>query len=415
MKYSSNSEYEKKINLVLPSEYSIGQISGYKVAVFVHLYYMDSLNFYLDYILRIPDWIDIYFTYSDEQMVDAIISNIRGKKGKLHFFKKNNRGRDISALLVSFRKEMLKYEIVCFVHDKREKTLFMKEGIEHWVYNIWENMLGSTDYILNILYTFQMNEEIGLLVPPAALDKTISHAYKSQWMKNYENTVKLAKNLDLHGEISIDETPMTLGTVFWAKSDALKKLLLKNWKYEDFHDEPLPNDGTLSHAIERILEYVCQDAGYDTRMVMTDSFASVYISDMKNALRTSMGMLRDKLGIDYILEIDKYYYEQERMKNFFVGKKNIYIYGAGDYGCSCLKLLRDINLEPAGIIVTKKNEKNEELLNLPIVEISQVKLEKEDGVIIAVNYKYREEIIELLKDKTNLKSENIIKFSKLEY
>ena len=58
---------------------------------------------------------------------------------------------------------------------------------------------------------------------------------------------------------------MAVGTVYWSRVDALRKLFEYEWKYEDFDMEPLAEDGTLSHAIERILEFVARDAGYESK------------------------------------------------------------------------------------------------------------------------------------------------------
>ena len=407
-------KFSKKLSIILPSKNNIGQIEICQAAIFIHLYYLDSLKIYLDYINKIPNWIDIYFSYSDDVMKDNIIKYINKKKKNIYFIQKENRGRDISSLLVSFRKEILKYEIICFMHDKKEKVSFFKDEIKQWTYNLWENMLGSTNYIINVIYTLQSNKELGLLVPPATLGKKITHAYKNQWLKNYDNTVQLAEILNLKAEIDLDNSPIALGTVFWAKMDALKKLFEKEWKYKDFDEEPLPDDGTLSHAVERTFAYVCQDAGSDTKIVMTDAFASNYIENALDALSISMKLLNDKLGIDYIFEIEKYHLEQKRMCDFFIGKKNVYIYGAGKYGISCLKLLNDINLRPSGFIVTQEDKERKCLMNFQISNIDKLEFEEEDGVIIAVNYQHREEIMKLLKNKKNLLEENVMIFSKVE-
>lgn len=414
MKNTSNMKRNKKQVIILPSKINIGQVEKCQAAVFIHLYYLDSLKIYLDYIDKIPDWIDIYFTYSDKVTKDAIINNINKKKKNIYFIEKKNRGRDISALLVSFRKEILKYEVICFMHDKKEKMLFFKDEIKQWTYNLWENMLGSTNYITNVLYTLQKNKELGLLAPPATLGKRITHAYKNQWWKNYDNTVRLAERLNLKADIDLDNSPVTLGTVFWAKTDALKKLFEKEWRYEDFEEEPLPDDGTLSHAVERIFAYVCQDAGYSTGVVLTNTFASEYIENVLDALGISMRLLDEKLGIDYIFEIEKYHLEQKRVRDFFTGKKSVYIYGAGKYGISCLKLLNDMTLRPAGFIVTRKDKEQGYLMNFRIFDINETEFEEEDGVIIAVNCQYREEILKLLKSKRNLSKENVMIFSKVE-
>lgn len=41
--------------------------------------------------------------------------------------------------------------------------------------------------------------------------------------------------------------------MFWARSDAVRSLLSLPLTYEDFPDEPLPPDGTIAHALERLI------------------------------------------------------------------------------------------------------------------------------------------------------------------
>ena len=53
-----------------------------------------------------------------------------------------------------------------------------------------------------------------------------------------------------------------VGTMFWARSKALRKLFELHLTWSDYPEEPLPYDGTMLHAIERLLPFVTEDAGY---------------------------------------------------------------------------------------------------------------------------------------------------------
>jgi lipopolysaccharide biosynthesis protein len=55
--------------------------------------------------------------------------------------------------------------------------------------------------------------------------------------------------------------------MFWARTEAIKPLLIKNFGWEDYPEEPLPYDGTVLHAFERLLPFVTEKMGY--RMEMT--------------------------------------------------------------------------------------------------------------------------------------------------
>ena len=52
------------------------------------------------------------------------------------------------------------------------------------------------------------------------------------------------------------------GSMFWARTKALKRLYLLNLQYKDYPYERGQLDGTLAHAIERLLFFICEISGY---------------------------------------------------------------------------------------------------------------------------------------------------------
>src|SRR4051794_24828825 len=53
------------------------------------------------------------------------------------------------------------------------------------------------------------------------------------------------------------------GSMFWARSAALRPLLDLHLSFDDFPAEAGQTDGTLAHAIERLYFLVCEQAGFD--------------------------------------------------------------------------------------------------------------------------------------------------------
>lgn len=397
---------EKNLNFVLPKKNSKEEVdfSKQKCAVLIHLYYIDTIEFYMNYVKNIPEEIDVIFTYSDERLKDKIIGCLKGKRKNYIFVEKENRGRDISALLVAGREVIMQYEYICFLHDKKEKNEMRKKDNSEWVYSLWENMISSKEYITNIIHLFQEKKELGLLVPPLLINKQVSHAYVNHWLNNFDVTKKLAYDLNIKSDIDSKKSPITLGTVFWCKTDAVRKMLEKQWKYEDFDDEPRKDDGTISHAVERILAFLAQDAGYETAWVMTDEYASKYMQKMLYGLEKSFDLLNDYLGITMTTEICAYKEEEKKLKKFLENKKDIYIYGTGVYGDFCYKIIRNLDLNPTAFIVSDRKDMDETFHNLKVCSIKDVSIGEKDGLIIAVSYKYREEILKNLEQK---RKENI--------
>ena len=54
--------------------------------------------------------------------------------------------------------------------------------------------------------------------------------------------------------------------MFWVRSGALKTLYELNLSWDDYPLEPIGYDGTILHAIERLLPIIAESNGYSYRM-----------------------------------------------------------------------------------------------------------------------------------------------------
>lgn len=393
---------EKGLNYILSSvlrdndsrKYSLDQIG-----IFMHLYYREDIDYYLSFLTRIPLGVHIYISASDGEVRGKIEDFIeREKISECHIIDKENRGRDISALLVAFREKILTYKYVCFVHDKKAKGYnekVLKETRE-WIAGMWNNMLASETYIFNVMDLFEKREELGLLVPPEAAGIWCNHAYTDMWKTDFDNTLKLANYLNLNCNIDIQYPPITIGTVFWCRTDAMRKLFLKNWQYSDFMEEPLPLFGTLGHAVERVLAYVSQDAGFDTGYVMSGEFAQNYIFQLKDILRTAYKNLND-VGIYSLARGELYSARQEKIVAYMNRHQKNYFYGAGYFGKECFNIAAKIGKKPNAFLESRKVEGKENYLGIPVYAYDEIEVDEQTGILITVSAIRQEEIVSVLK------------------
>ena len=112
-----------------------------RAAVLAHLFYEDQVEYSKRYLDRLPDGIDCIILSAKEEILAQFPSDRYIK------IKKENKGRDISALLVAAREAIFQYQYICFVHDKREKSPDDREFVELWRKNLWDNMLQSPEYV----------------------------------------------------------------------------------------------------------------------------------------------------------------------------------------------------------------------------------------------------------------------------
>lgn len=369
----------------------------YNAAIIIHLHYLERINNYFSYIDNIPDYIKVYITSSNENIIDEL----RRRYSSCINFEyrlKENRGRDISSFLVTCKDVFYKYKYVCFVHDKVEKIKLFEEDVKFWNENIWGNTIGSSDFINNVLDYLDSHSDCGLMHIPEPIGRFMYFWFGSSWRNDYDLVVELAEKMNLKSNIDRRYPPITLGTAFWCRTEAIKKLCDISWEYEDFPCEPLNDDGTISHAVERVLSYVVQDAGFSTRMIMSDVYAAKLFSFLQYYSDSAYKLLKSQFGITRISELEYINEIIPKMIDFFSKYRNVYIYGAGFAGKQCLDFLLRNKLEPKGFIISHKEDLNE-VDGYPLYSLDEISQSIKDiGIIISVIDKNdRNSIIDGLK------------------
>jgi Lipopolysaccharide biosynthesis protein len=275
-----------QLNYILPSDAL--KVNGVpkidrKVAIVLHIYFKDLIEYCFRYASSMPKNSDVYVTTNSEEKKQEILKVFSKLDcNKLEVIVIENRGRDVSALLVATKDFIMDYDYVCFAHDKKVGQLDLAIKGEAFSYKCFENILKNNIFVENIINTFEENPRLGLLTPPPPNHADYYHTISDLgWRYNYENTEKLAKRLKLNINIRKDKEPTApLGTMFWFRPKALKKLFDEDWQYSDFPEEPNKEDGSLLHAVERIYPLVTQYEGFYSAWIMVDTFAKIEITNL---------------------------------------------------------------------------------------------------------------------------------------
>ena len=130
---------------------------------------------------------------------------------------------------------------------------------EDWRVFLLENLLGGKGNMADlILGRMTVDPSIGLIFPD---DPNIVG-----WDKNLSYADTLGKQLGL--DAFPENFLFPIGTMFWARVQALAPLFERNLDWQDYPEEPLPYDGTILHALERLLPFVTSKQGF--RLVLTN-------------------------------------------------------------------------------------------------------------------------------------------------
>lgn len=282
-------ELSKNLHLeyVLPQDRSGPIPSDKKIALVMHLYYMDLLDQTLSYMSAMPEGCDMILTVGSEKNAELVRERTQGMPYKIDVRVIQNRGRDVSALLVGAGKDLYQYDYVCFGHDKKVTQIEPQSVGDGFRYKCFENILASKEYVSNVIGLFEENPRLGIAMPSPPNHANYFPNYTFTWGPNYLGTKDfLEDTLGVTVPISPDiEAIAPLGTMFWFRPQALNGLLDRKWEYEDFPPEPNKIDGTILHYIERSYCYVAQANGFYPAYIYTDRFASIELTNLAFDLR----------------------------------------------------------------------------------------------------------------------------------
>lgn len=278
-----------QLNYILDSKHGtdISEVLKKKrVALVLHFYFEDLAEYCLHYVQSMPKEADIYVTVGSEKKKKIIEETFSVLENNVKVILIENRGRDVSALLVGTKDFIMDYDYVCFVHDKKVTQLSPQTVGAGFSYKCFENLLPTKEFVQNVIRTFEENPRAGLLTPPPPNHGDYYITLGLEWGKNYDITVELAEKLGITVPIDKKKEPIApLGTMFWFRPKALKLLFDQDWEYKDFPAEPNKIDGTLLHAVERIYSYVVQQEGYYPAWIFSEKGAQIEVTNLNYMVR----------------------------------------------------------------------------------------------------------------------------------
>ncbi len=288
-----------QLNYILPSKYTVNpNVEHKKIALIMHMYFPDLIDECLHYAKSMPDYADIYITTNSEEKKCKIVKAFSVLPNKVDVRVTPNRGRDVGPFLVESKEYIYDYDYICHTHDKKVGQLKPLTIGQAFSYRCFENVLATPEFVENIIDLFENNPRMGIIMPPPPNHSEYFFTLGLEWGSNYEVTCELAKKLNVNAPMSDTKEPISpLGSVFWARTDALHKVFDYPWTYEELPEEPIDDDGTVLHAVERMYSFSAQDMGYYAGWIFCDSGAEIEMTNMYYMMRTINEKLMRNYGI----------------------------------------------------------------------------------------------------------------------
>lgn len=234
-----------------------------KIAVHLHVFYVDLLEDFLDAFENFHFVYDLFITTDNATKKQEIESILRSNGKDAQIFVTGNVGRDVLPML-KLKDYLSDYDYIGHFHTKKSKEADFWAG-ESWRNELIDMLIKPAD---NILANFD-NDRLGIVIADiptffrfnkivdAWNEHLIAPAMNDLWQQ-----MGMTKAIDFN---NFHNFVMSYGTYVWFKYDALKPLFDLGLTDEAVPAEPLPQNSIL-HAIERLLIYIAWNEHYDFRI-----------------------------------------------------------------------------------------------------------------------------------------------------
>lgn len=222
-----------------------GSRSSDKIAVAIHAFYPDILEYIVRKFEEIPLNFKYYITTSKEN--EGLVSSLLSSAWRVYSLKVvENKGRDILPFLGTCNQIRLDgFEFVLKLHTKKSPQF---RGRNEWGRDVFQKLL-SPEAFVQAWDVIRTDRNLGILCPDGYYLSLSTHMGP-----NRNRVLAIGARLGLT-EADVLRQGFVAGSMYMARLEALEPLLGLDFHAADFEPEAGQIDGTLAHALERCVGF----------------------------------------------------------------------------------------------------------------------------------------------------------------
>ncbi len=223
----------------------------YDVTIVAHLYYLDSASEILQAIqsFKHESGLNTQVLITTTHELESQVSELNaGFNTGAQVYAFDNQGRDVFPFVHLAQKKLLSESaLVLKIHTKHPRNLPSGSLLDH-------------SLALRLL-----TPELGIKLRQLSAIKEFFTTEKNFCLDTNYLGANLNQIKSLAQDVGIDNLPSDFafpaGTMFWATPSIVEKISQLNLSVNEFSTEPSPADGTVSHAVERLVGVIASVVG----------------------------------------------------------------------------------------------------------------------------------------------------------
>lgn len=234
-----------------------------KIAIHAHIFYENLVAEFSSQLAHMPFGYDLFVSVPTEgvrQICEKSFTALPHLE-QLTVRVVPNRGRDIAPMFCTFGATLRTYDFIAHIHGK--KSLYNNGATAGWREYLLTSLLGSSTQIRSIFSLMVHDDSVGIVYPQNFAQLPY---FANTWLSNRSQANIFCAKLGItdipHGFFNFPA-----GSMFWARTDALKPLFDLELRLEDFPEETGQKDATTAHCLERLLALTANKAGLKTAIL----------------------------------------------------------------------------------------------------------------------------------------------------
>ncbi|WP_333650832.1 rhamnan synthesis F family protein [Lacrimispora sp.] len=370
-------------------------------AIAMHIYYEDLISECLEYISVIPTEMYLVISVANQEAYNTLFTALRQYRDNFDIIYSSNIGRDWGALLLDLWRYVKGYKYICYLHDKKTTGGVGYPMVGYsFMHYAWSSLIKNKAVINQIITLFIKNRFLGILTPDIPYHSGYVRLLGDSWTICYDKTWELAKEFGAERYMDEEQQPFALSSCFWFRKEALQNLMNKPVNKDAFPKEPMDTDGTFNHALERIIIYIAQRNGFYSATVLNEETARNNLINYQYLLSKSIEGSLKVFGMQSIMNLfgGQNVWSRFEVIKFIMDNQRVCIYGQGNNGKYVSDFLENQKLHYEYFLVSDGYTIKRSFLKHDAYYLSEKVSDKEEiGVIVAVDMKYRADVLEQLK------------------